>query len=124
MTIKIIVLSQVIAALLFLGCSKTADTPDDIASQVSGTYYGEYTYSGSGVREAFVILSRLNDSTVNLATTVSGSMIYSYPVRVYPDQFGTIGLHYERFNVLLLGRIEGKELGFVHNYNSFIGTKP
>lgn len=121
---KTILLLTVLTAIFIIGCSKSKDIPDNIASQVSGTYYGDYNYSGGSVSDATVILSRLNDSTVNLAATVSGSHLYTYPVRVQPDQYGKIALHFENFNVQLFGVIDGNDLAYTHNYNYFTGTKP
>ena len=88
MTNKTILLLHVITAIFFIGCSKSENIPDNIAS------------------------------------TVSGSPLYTYPVRVRPDQYGKIELHFENFNVLLFGVIDGNELAYTHSYNYFTGTKP
>lgn len=121
---RTILLLQVIVALSLFGCSKPENTPDDIASQVSGTYYGDYTFSGGSIEEASVILSRQNDSIVNLTAIIAGKQRYTYPVWVYPDDYGSISFRFERFNELLLGIIDGNEMAYTHNYNSFIGQKP
>jgi len=121
---KTVLLFLVISALCLAGCGKAENNPDDIASQISGTYYGDYNYSGGSVRDATVILSRYNDSTVNLSATVAGSILYNYRVRVSPDPYGTISLYYESFMSDLYGVVDGNELSYTHGYNYFTGTKP
>ena len=121
---KTIPLLLVIAALCLAGCGKTSDNPDDIASQISGTYYGDYNYSGGSVVDATVSLSRYNDSTVNLSARVAGSLLYNYHVRVSPDPYGKITLFYDGWTNDLYGVVDGNELSYTHGYNYFTGIKP
>jgi len=121
---KPILLLLVIAALCLAGCSKAADNPDDIASQISGTYYGDYNYSGGYVVDATVNLSRYNDSTVNLSATVAGSILYNYRIRVSPDPYDKITFYYDGFTSDLYGVVDGNELSYTHGYNYFKGIKP
>lgn len=114
----------VITTIYLTGCSRAENSSDDIASQISGTYYGDYNYSGAGVRDATVILSRDNDSTVNLSAAVAGTLLYNPHVRMSPDPIGEITLHYESFTVELYGVVDGNELSYIHGYNYFTGTKP
>ena len=106
------------------GCREPeSNIEHDLARKVSGTYYGEYHYSGAGVNEAFVQLSRLNDSTLTLAATISGELRYRYNVKMTEEIDGTVSLSFHRFNESLTGVIDGIELTYNHNYNYFIGSK-
>ncbi len=124
MKTRTVIFFCVVAALGLAACGESEGTDwQDIAHKVSGTYYGEYFYSGAGTEEAYVTLSWLTDSTVTLKATVSGTPLYSYPVKLTPESNGTVTLLFERFNILLVGAIDGNEMGYSHNFNSFIGTR-
>jgi len=112
---------MLVCALFFLcatGCSDNEDSLEhNLAQKVSGTYNGEFHYSGDGINEAFVTLSRVNDSMLALAATVSGQLRYKYNVKMTPEPDGLVSLYFERFNESISGVIIGIDVTYNHNYN-------
>jgi hypothetical protein len=115
----------VFSVTFLISCEKKSSDPDDNASQISGTYYGDYTYIGSGVEKAEIKLTRLSDSTVTLSAKIAGTHRYDLKVKLEEQTDGVILLKYFGYSSSLYGAVQGKQLSYSYgNSNQFIGTKP
>jgi hypothetical protein len=118
-------LMLIFLALYSFGCEKKGDDLNNIAAKISGTYYGDYTYTGAGVYKAEIKLTRLSDSTVTLSATIAGDHRYDYKVKLNEETNGIITLYYASYNSSLYGAIDGKQLSYSYGYtNQFVGVKP
>jgi len=122
---KTFILFLIFTAWYFSGCEKKENDLNDIASRISGTYYGDYTYVGVAVYKAEIKLTRLSDSTATLSATIAGNHRYDYKVKLTEETNGIITLYYSNFSSSLYGMIDGKQLSYSYgNTNQFVGVKP
>jgi hypothetical protein len=120
-----IFLLLMLVALYLSGCEKKGADSNNIAAKISGTYYGDYTYTGAGVSQAEIKLTRLSDTTVTLSATVAGDHRYDLKVKLNEEASGLIDLFYESFTLSLYGVVDGNQLSYTYgNTNQFVGTKP
>lgn len=119
----------IIIGLLSLGltgCVKNNTNPD-FASIIAGTYTGTITATGVGTVSASSVITKVNDTSVNLTVTINSTSVPLAGITVGHSGANIYSLTYSDSSGSLTGTVAGNTLNWTLTSGSdtdvFLGTR-